>query len=400
MKIPCPRQLAKSTQLSVEVLESRELLTNSIVYTSATHLLAIDGTDARDIVNVVNVGPAVQVTMTHPGSSLPAQSLSVTGPIDKITFQGHAGDDYFMNRTAIPCVADGGAGNDQLYGGSGDDQLYGGDGNDILDGGAGNDQLYGNAGDDILYGQAGNDALCGGQGFNIDIGGAGADRFLVASNDLLLDKTSIDARINFVGFVGTEDMAPDKVIGTHATWSDTDIQAVDFALGVIEQRVGNTSLLKMPDGTPLTFRRQGYDSDPNSLLLGWNTLDGKITLLDYAFTDIDWLHRSVYHEIGHNWEDPSDNKYWNTFTGLSGWTYAPTSPNPTLFTQAAETDTDWWFKKGTAFARDYGRTNPWEDWATSVEAYFSQTYTHEMEAGADLAPAKVNVVNQFLNSKM
>ena len=61
---------------------------------------------------------------------------------------------------------------------------------------------------------------------------------------------------------------------------------------------------------------------------------------------------------------------------------------------------DWWFAKGAAFTRDYGRTNPWEDWATSVEAYFSQVYTGEMEAGANLAPAKVKVVDQFLTSKM
>jgi hypothetical protein len=154
----------------------------------------------------------------------------------------------------------------------------------------------------------------------------------------------------------------------------------------------------MPDGSSLTFRRQGYDTDPSSLLLAWNTLDGNITLIDNAFTDFEWLHRTVYHEIGHNWEDPSDNKYWNAFTSLSGWFNGAKPPAQTasLYTQAPETDSDWWFKKGSAFVRDYSRTNPWEDWATSVEAYFSQTYTHEMDAGANLAPAKIAVVNQFL----
>ena len=323
--------MKKSCILVVESLESRELLANAIAFNSATHVLNIDGTDGRDAVKIVMVGTSVQVTMTHPDGKAAAQSLLVTGAVSKITFQGYGDADYFEDRTAIPCVADGGAGDDVLFGGTGDDLLLGGDGSDILDGGAGNDQLYGGAGDDTLYGGAGNDALCGGQGRNIDIGGAGADRFLVATRtELLVDATAADARINFVGFIGTEVFDPDKIIGTHATWNDADIQAVDFALGVIEQRVGNTSLLKMPNGSPLTFRREGHSTDPKSLLLGWNTLDGNITLLDYAFVDVQWLHRSVYHEIAHNWEDPSDNKYWNTFTNLSGWTNGVGSPGTEL----------------------------------------------------------------------
>jgi hypothetical protein len=390
MKNPCPRQCV---HLDVERLEERELLANTILYSAASHVLAIDGTDERDTVKIVLVGQTVQATMTHPDGKSAAQSLTVNGPVDKITFAGRAGDDIFDSRTTNPCIAYGGPGNDQLFGGGGNDFLYGDDGNDLL---------YGGAGIDMLNGGAGNDALCGGQGFNIDIGGAGADRFLVASaSDLLLDKATIDARINFVGFVGTETFDPEKIVGTHATWSDSDIQAVDFALGQIEQRMGNTSLLKMPDGTPLTFRRYGYSTDPKSLLLGWNNLDGRITLLDYAFQDTQWLHRSVYHEIAHNWEDAGVNKFWDSFTNLSGWTYGNTPPKSVkaLYTQSAETETNWWYKTGTPFARDYGRTNPWEDWAVSVEAYFSQAYTGEMPAGANLAPAKVNVVNQFLMSK-
>ncbi|MBI1833039.1 MAG: hypothetical protein HYR84_16485 [Planctomycetes bacterium] len=399
MKIPCPRQAA---QLGVETLESRVVLANSIAYSAATHVLAIDGTETRDVVQVVMVGQSVQATMLHPDGKAPSQSLLVKGPIDKITFTGRAGDDYFDDRTAIPAFADGGAGTDHFIGGAGNDVLFGGAGNDILEGGAGNDQLFGNAGDDTLYGNAGADGLCGGPGFNFDIGGPGADRFLLATKgDLLLDQIAADVRINFVGFVGTEDFAPDKVVGTHPTWSDPDIQAVDFALAQVERRVGNTSLLKMPDGTPLTFRRHGHTADKDSLLLGWNTLDGRITLLDFAFDDLGWLHRSVYHEIAHNWEDPGVNKSWDAFTNLSGWANGKKPPgNDTLlYMQAPETDSDWWFKKGSAFTRDYGRTNPWEDWATSVEAYFSQAYTGEMEAGAKLAPAKVGVVNQFLTSK-
>jgi hypothetical protein len=154
----------------------------------------------------------------------------------------------------------------------------------------------------------------------------------------------------------------------------------------------------MPSGASLTFRRHGYSSDPEDYVLGWNTGDGKITLLDFAFETTAWLHRTVYHEIAHNWDDIGTNKYWNTFTALSGWTFGARSPG-TAYTKAPETDGEWWYKSGAVFTRDYGRTNPWEDWAVTFEAYFSQTYTNEMEAGAKLAPAKVSVVNQFLTSK-
>src|SRR5205823_2171857 len=145
--------------------------------------------------NIIAVAQTTQVTMTHPGSALAPQSLTVAGSISKVTFQGYEGDDHFENRTAIPCIADGGAGNDYLLGGTGNDLLSGGAGNDILVGGDGNDQLYGDAGFDVLYGGAGADALCGGDGFDILFGNAGNDRFLLTDFDLLLDKTPGDARI-------------------------------------------------------------------------------------------------------------------------------------------------------------------------------------------------------------
>jgi hypothetical protein len=385
-KMRCP--------LNVECLESRELLANTIVYSAATHILTIDGSSAGDVVVVSQLANhQIDVRMDHPGSSLPGLDQLFAQPISQVDFFGHGGTESFQDETAIPCSA---------YAGNGNAILVGGSGTNFLVGGPGNDELFAGAGSSVLIAGTGQNALGDGPGRNLLIGGRGADRFLLTNpaNDYILNQTAADARIYFVGVTGTENLGTEQVVGTHAAWSQPDVQAVDFALSEIEQRVGNTSLLKMPDGTPLTFRRQGVDSNPNSLLLGWNTLDGKITLLDNAFADLQWLHRTVYHEIGHNWEDTSDNKLWGAFTGLSGWSYGASSPNLNLYTQAPETDSSWWFKKGTAFVRDYSRTNPWEDWATSVEAYFSQTFTHEMEAGAELAPAKINVVNQFLTSKM
>src|SRR5947208_319144 len=109
--------------LLVEPLESRELPANTIGYSAVTRVLAIDGSPVKDMVKIVQVGTAVQVTMTHPGNLLAARSLSVTGPISKITFQGYDGDDYFENRINAPIVADAGKGNDYLIGGPGNDFL-------------------------------------------------------------------------------------------------------------------------------------------------------------------------------------------------------------------------------------------------------------------------------------
>src|SRR5437870_1736950 len=104
---------------TLEPLEPRELLANSIAFNAVTRVLAIDGSSVNDVVKVAPVGSTVQATMTHPGKTLAPQSLTVTGPIAKITFLGYDGDDYFENRTAAPVVADGGKGNDNLIGGAG-----------------------------------------------------------------------------------------------------------------------------------------------------------------------------------------------------------------------------------------------------------------------------------------
>jgi Ca2+-binding RTX toxin-like protein len=97
--------------------------------------------------------------------------------VQKIAFYGLAGDDWFANSTAIPCVLSGGSGNDTLTGGSGNDAIYGGDDDDFLVGGAGNDWLYGNDGTDLLYGMEGDDHLSGGHDGLVDSlwGGAGSD---------------------------------------------------------------------------------------------------------------------------------------------------------------------------------------------------------------------------------
>ena len=122
-----------------------------------------------------------------------------TADVQKIAFYGLAGDDWFTNSTAIPCVLSGGFGNDTLTGGSGNDAIYGGDGDDSLVAGPGNDVLYGNDGTDLLYGMEGDDYLNGGADGLVDSlwGGAGSDlmrshQHASGETDAIMDQDSDD----------------------------------------------------------------------------------------------------------------------------------------------------------------------------------------------------------------
>lgn len=313
-----------------ESLEPRELLADIIVYSSVTNVLTIDGTTTTDSA----VAGTTVATLTDPDGKATTQTFTITGVVDSVVFQGYAGNDFFDNRTSIPAQAEGGADDDLVYGGSAADFVWGSLGDDYLDARAGHDQLFGGAGLDTLNGGIGN------AGRNILTGGAGNDRFLIT--DIIYDSTPADVRINSIDDANNELIFDRVIVATHASWTDEDIHTVDQALANIEQRTCNNAILKIPDGSALTFRRQGHDQDRSRLLLGWNSLQASSTLLDYAFEDPQWLHHTIYHEVDHHWENTNVNKFWDTFTDLSGWTNAETSPG-TGFTQARETDANWWY---------------------------------------------------------
>ncbi|MEZ6132597.1 MAG: hypothetical protein R3C59_28355 [Planctomycetaceae bacterium] len=81
------------------------------------------------------------------------------GDVQSIRFTGSTGNDYFLNQSDIPSVAEGGAGNDWLFGGSGNDSLVGGAGEDFLFGGPGNDHLTGDLNQDHLIVGTGSDTI-------------------------------------------------------------------------------------------------------------------------------------------------------------------------------------------------------------------------------------------------
>jgi Ca2+-binding RTX toxin-like protein len=374
------------------------------------------------------------------------------GAVKKITFFGGSGNDLFHNKTSISSWAYGMGGNDTLIGGSGADKLYGSDGADILQGGAGNDSLfggnqndtlqggagddlvrgdsgndslhgengsdrlegaagsdnlhggdghdvlYGDEGTDILSGGAGRDGLYGGLGFDTLKGGSGADRFLTDDflADSVLDQTSADAKIHFDN---GNTVLHDGAYYSWKSWSQDEIEQVDAAFAVLHETAGDTHLLKLADGSPMTFVRRGASVATDTDVLGWNS-GGHMTILDKAFDSSGILLRQVvYHEVGHNWDSLLISPGFNA---LSTWLAFPKNlAVPSGFVRAMDTDGDpqpWIFAATATFARPYGATNPREDFATAFAAYFmnEEGTTYVGGPGASAIPGKIAWIDTFI----
>src|SRR5262249_5227222 len=128
-----------------------------------------------------------------------------------------------------------------------------------------------------------------------------------------------DAVIYFID--GGATVHSDDSVWMGKTWSDADIQKVDVALAVMQQRTNNTVLLKDSHGGMMDFVRLGAEATMTGTnLAAWNS-DGSIYLPDPAFKNDAWLHEVIYHETGHNWDD--ENPFWSEFKAISGWTQDP-----------------------------------------------------------------------------
>jgi hypothetical protein len=151
-------------------------------------------------------------------------------------------------------------------------------------------------------------------------------------------------------------------------WSEDQIESVDKALAVLQNQTGNTRLLKTSGGGSLTFHKAGSaDGDPAG---GWNSGFGNITLTN-AGAGSDFEIRSVTtHEIGHNWDNESP--FYQGWLALSGWEQHIPGWHD-VFPPAGKVksgDGGWWHNANAQFARNYGKMNPLEDFATSWEAFF------------------------------
>ncbi len=185
-------------------LESRRVLSASpivrpgIFVSDQGNVLRVVGSIHADV-STVSMTPAGEISATITvGGRVVVQKTVPAGTIGRIIYQGRAGDDTFTNNTSLPCLADGGPGDDTLQGGTGNDILIGGDGDDTLDGGGGSDQLYGGTGNDILTAVGNGARLDGGPGDdtlvvtgqnNLIVGGAGRNTFRVSGTGNTISET-------------------------------------------------------------------------------------------------------------------------------------------------------------------------------------------------------------------
>ena len=163
----------------------------------ADGVVVIDGTAARDIIDVVPLAvPTGFNADTGIAIKMNGQTRSIGGGrgLTGLEIRAAGGDDVIViDATEVRAMrVDGGDGNDKIVGGGGNDFLVGGAGKDVLDGGSGNDRLngnggndklLGNAGADRLYGYAGNDYLEGGSSNDRLEGGVGVDVIYGAGGD-------------------------------------------------------------------------------------------------------------------------------------------------------------------------------------------------------------------------
>jgi hypothetical protein len=327
------------------------------------------------------------------------------------TIHGDDGNDYLSGSFDDDTLY-GGTGNDRLLGYDGMDLLYGGNdadfldgdsGNDTLHGEGGNDRLNGDVGDDQLSGGSGRDALLGWAGFDLLDGGTGYDRILQTPNvaNEGFNPTSFssgDVAVNFSN--GTHTVFDGNIVNG-GSWTINEIWDADAALETMVDRTGNNVLLEQANGDPIFLYRYGAVHDGmtpnvNTSLGGWNDQNGNIALTGNAFTSAAKLRRVIYHEIGHNWD--SEGPLWSAFKQLSGWSsFTNAIYYPGQYTLSL--DGLWAYQNGSTFAREYGKTNPYEDFATAFARYFVDLDgdTYPTDSGRGTISSKLNLIDTMLD---
>jgi hypothetical protein len=299
----------------------------------------------------------------------------------------------------------------RVYAGAGNDVVdmtsivqkvehYGGVGNDTLTGGAGNDVLHGGADNDRLFGGGGNDGLFGGVGGRDTLdGGTGADRFLEFGGEesIVGFQRGTDAQIHFRNGAQITARLHDEVQTYSADhWTDENIQHVDLGLSYLHDVVGNTKLLRFGNSDGMTYVRQGIrlKSDGNAhsdqKIGGWNSGNGMQYFTDTGISKAD---ATVVHEIGHNWDDPTETSFAIEFRTISDWRETPAVTH----TQAEDIHWYWETSSDHTFARPYGTVNPREDWSTTWEAMYARD-TGRNPYDAKIDPAKTDVIDRFFAS--
>ena len=333
---------ARAAAPTFEQLESRQLMSASI----SGGVLNVVGTNNADSIILGTSGTNLQVL---DDGTLRTFALS---SFNRIRVDGLAGNDFLLSGDSVTKPTD-------FYGGAGEDQIRGG---------GGNDGIYG--GPDL-------DALTG---------GGGADRFLVYANtDEITDARPEDARV--------------LLSNNGVQWNESEIVALDQGFSWLVNRTGNTHVLKQATGGELTIQRVAtIGSNPGVTTLGDNDNAGHIRITTAGLAGSGQaIAANIIHEVGHDWDN--EGPLWTQWMAIGGWRDLATNQAvPAGYTRATNLSgaaTAFVYKTGSQFARPdgYGKTNPREDFASSLETFYT---------GANAASnwqAKYNFIQRFLNTE-
>ncbi len=318
-----------------------------------------------------------------------------------------SGNDQVRSQRGSDTV-DGSNGRDSLWGGGHNDRLRGGGGNDALIGGGGDDHLLGDDGRDHLSGGSGLDLLFGGIGWLDQMhGGSGSDRFLqdgdapgspgggLGEDSLIRYSPATDTTIHFT----------DPSHSGAIAWDNASVERVDAGLELIHEYTRNNTLLKNADGSSIRFM---IDTNCAGLACFGDDVIGMEAGHMANGTDLAII-RTVTHEIGHIWDRPGTNSIVNAFRTQSDWQESDQQPTPGH--ERRDTETSWWYRTGSEFARNHARENPREDFASTFSAAIlndsgleprnmdnaTSGFTDWLTNGAD-APGKAQLVIDWLDS--
>ena len=181
-------RLAQASSFVLEGLESRVLLSASIVARPVADTLRVNGTGRADTITVgLDAGNSNTINVTVNGV---LQQFDKTN-IHAITIASGSGNDVVTideSNGALPVgvLISGGKGSDQLYGSSLNDSIYGSAGNDYIFGRAGDDLINAGKGSNTVWGDDGNDYILGGKSRDMVFAGAGDDTVLTGKgNDII-----------------------------------------------------------------------------------------------------------------------------------------------------------------------------------------------------------------------
>jgi len=325
--------------------------------------LTVKGTGKDDKISIMEKNGKLYVKSSHREAVLDPKQIK------SLTIDGRNGNDRIVVDPSVRRYGDyllilkGGKGNDILQGGNKGEKIYGGDGNDTIDGAHGGDFIDGGKGNDTINGSFGDDKIYDREGKNAIVADRGNDSVTVKNRQDNRIERLHSTRIGDDGSIRQMRESMEREFGVSIREGKERVWSLD------ELETVRTTLKGLPPplqaaARGLKFDREVMSRDKPAAVEGDYNHKGRVRLYDLGVDGEDTgglreadLKSVLIHEVAHAY-DWKDGKYSpNNFWKLSGWEKV----GKHYFYDSSKHN----------FARDYGRTNPHEDFATAVEFYLT-----------------------------